>query len=48
MTRIKSIPTLKILIMDGDSEIAYLYHHIFVDRGHKVTLARTGEVSQNL
>jgi CheY-like chemotaxis protein len=43
MTQIKSIPTLKILMMDGDSDIAYLYHYIFLTRGHKVMLARTGE-----
>jgi CheY-like chemotaxis protein len=43
MTQIKSIPTLKILMMDGNSDIAYLYHYIFLTRGHKVMLARTGE-----
>ncbi len=42
-TQIKSIPTLKILEMVDDSDVASLYHDIFADSGHKVTLARTVE-----
>jgi CheY-like chemotaxis protein len=34
---------LSILIMEDDREIASLYRHILVSKGHKVTVTRLGE-----
>ena len=39
----------QLLIMEDDREVASWYNRLLADRGHKVTLARTGrKVSQNL